>query len=160
MLALAVAGCTVPTTTSGPAATTTTSITTTASTTTTTTTTLAPSTLPPTIAPPSSPLPAPSAATLPNPRLTAGEAFPGVTTAQVCQPGWASAHRDVPEAEWNSVYAAYGIPCGQRRGMEVDHLIPLELGGDKLVGEPLASASRPTRPALLADQRRAREPAA
>ncbi|HEY1635361.1 MAG TPA: hypothetical protein VGF64_11425 [Acidimicrobiales bacterium] len=78
--------------------------------------------------------PAPAAAAptgaVPNPALTPGEALPGVTAAQVCQAGWASAHRDVPEAERVAVFAAYGVPYAQRGGYELDHLISLELGGD------------------------------
>jgi hypothetical protein len=56
--------------------------------------------------------------------------MPGVTAAQVCQPGWASSHRDVPEAERRAVFAAYGVAYAQRGGYELDHLISLELGGD------------------------------
>jgi hypothetical protein len=90
----------------------------------------------PTAAPaPPIPLPAlapasASAAALPNPALTPGEALPGVTASQVCHVGWASSHRDVPEAERYAVFAAYGVPYEQRGSYELDHLIPLELGGD------------------------------
>jgi hypothetical protein len=53
-----------------------------------------------------------------------------VGRSQVCQVGWASSHRDVPEAERHAVFAAYGVPYAQRGGYELDHLISLELGGD------------------------------
>jgi hypothetical protein len=80
------------------------------------------------------PAPAPTAAlpkgAVPDPALTPGEALPGVTAAQVCQAGWARAHRDVPQAERHAVFAAYGVPYAQRGGYELDHLISLELGGD------------------------------
>ncbi len=87
---------------------------------------------PATTAPLPAPTPTPVAPTgaLPDPGLTPGEAFPGVTAAQVCQAGWASAHRDVPEVERHAVFAAYGVPYAQRGGYELDHLISLELGGD------------------------------
>ncbi len=86
-------------------------------------------TAPPTLPPPAPTAPAPPGA-LPNPLLTPGESFPSVTAAQVCQPGWATSHRDVPEAERRAAFAAYGIPYAQRAGYELDHLISLELGGD------------------------------
>jgi hypothetical protein len=102
-----------------------------------TTTTVAPTTTEPsTTATTPAPLPAPppaaaaSTGALPNPALTPGEALPGVTATQVCRAGWASAHRDVPEAERHAVFAAYGVPYAQRGGYELDHLISLELGGD------------------------------
>jgi hypothetical protein len=102
------------------------------------TTTLAPITTEPITTQPSTtetpPAPAPTAALpkgpVPDPALTPGEALPGVTAAQVCQAGWARAHRDVPEAERHAVFAAYGVPYAQRGGYELDHLISLELGGD------------------------------
>ena len=85
-------------------------------------------------APPALPPPPPTAAAppgaLPNPVLTPGETFPGVTAAQVCQPGWATSHRDITAAERRAVFAAYGVPYAQRVGYELDHLISLELGGD------------------------------
>lgn len=52
---------------------------------------------------------------------------------QICRAGYASAHRDVSYATKLAVYAAYGIthraPYGHPGGYEMDHLIPLELGG-------------------------------
>jgi hypothetical protein len=37
----------------------------------------------------------------------------------------------VTEAQYHEVYAAYGVPYPERSGTyELDHLIPLELGGD------------------------------
>jgi hypothetical protein len=100
--------------------------------------TAAPTTTAPTTTEPSTtettpaPIPAAAAPTgaIPNAALTPGEALTGVTAAQVCQVGWASAHRDVPEAERHAVFAAYGVPYAQRGGYELDHLISLELGGD------------------------------
>jgi hypothetical protein len=65
---------------------------------------------------------------LPDPHLTPGAAFAGVTTARVCTPGYASSVRNVPAAEKDEVYAEYRIvhvPLAH----EVDHLISLELGG-------------------------------
>jgi hypothetical protein len=61
--------------------------------------------------------------------------------SQFCQSGWAAAHRNVTSAQYRQVYAAYGIPYPQPTGtFELDHLIPLELGGansnDNLWPEP------------------------
>jgi hypothetical protein len=94
--------------------------------------TTGPSTTATAVAPLPGPAPAAAAPTGadPNPALTPGQALPGVTAAQVCRAGWASAHRDVPEAERHAVFAAYGVPFAQRGGYELDHLISLELGGD------------------------------
>jgi len=84
------------------------------------------------------PAPAPTAApppavnvALPNARFTPGQAFVGVTASQVCTSGWASAHRHVTQEQYYQVYGEYGIHYPQPYGTyELDHLIPLELGGD------------------------------
>jgi hypothetical protein len=68
---------------------------------------------------------------MPNPRLTPGAIFVGVTTAEVCTSGWATRHRDVTSEQYHEVYGQYGIPYPEPSGTyELDHLIPLELGGD------------------------------
>ncbi len=48
---------------------------------------------------------------------------------QGCTPGWASAHRDVSSALKRRVYLSYGIGRHRSGEYEIDHLIPLELGG-------------------------------
>ena len=55
--------------------------------------------------------------------------MPGVTAAQVCVSGWAEAHRNVTEEVRHQVFAEYGLSYGVHGSYEVDHLIPLELGG-------------------------------
>jgi hypothetical protein len=68
---------------------------------------------------------------LPNPRLTPGETVTGVTVSQVCTSGYSSSVRYVSHQQYVDVYAAYGVPYPQPSGTyELDHLIPLELGGD------------------------------
>lgn len=68
---------------------------------------------------------------MPGTRLTPGEAFVRVTAAEVCTPGWASSHREVATSQYREVYGEYGIPYPEPSGSyELDHLIPLELGGD------------------------------
>ena len=70
----------------------------------------------------------PARAVLPDPKLTPGDTFPGATADDVCSPGWAREHRQVTEGMRNKVYAEYGRSEGLGC-CEVDHLIPLELGG-------------------------------
>jgi hypothetical protein len=55
---------------------------------------------------------------------------PGVTKAEVCAPGYSARARKVTARQKREVYERYGLdphkpPCP----CEVDHLIPLELGG-------------------------------
>ena len=70
----------------------------------------------------------PAHAALPDPKLTPGDTFPGVTAGDVCTPGCATDHRHVTESMRDRVYAEYGRTRGPGC-CEVDHLIPLELGG-------------------------------
>ena len=72
----------------------------------------------------------PSDVPMPNPRLTPG-AIQSSDTAAICTPGWSSAHRDVSYATENAVAAEYGL--SSHDGYEIDHLIPLELGGSNAV---------------------------
>jgi hypothetical protein len=72
---------------------------------------------------------------LPDPALTPGEADPTMTPAVICAPDFTTRiYRKVDAATRRKVYAAYGMapdkpPCDSGQGCEVDHLIPLELGG-------------------------------
>jgi len=70
-----------------------------------------------------------SANALPDPACTPGAVFPDVTAPQVCTPGYSSQVRDVPSAVTSRVYSEYGIASHEPGQYEVDHLIPLELGG-------------------------------
>ena len=70
----------------------------------------------------------PAHAVLPDPKLTPGAVFPDATKDDVCTPGWASEHRHVTESDRDRVYAEYGRTEGPGC-CEVDHLVPLELGG-------------------------------
>lgn len=67
-------------------------------------------------------------AILPDPKLTPGDVFKGATKDDVCTPGWSREHRNVTESMRDQVYAEYGRTRGPGC-CEVDHLIPLELGG-------------------------------
>jgi hypothetical protein len=86
------------------------------------------------------PIPSPTGAlrwqanvALPDQKITPGAAFPGVTASQMCVPGWAEAHRDVPEEVSHQVFAEYGLSYSVHDSYEVDHLIPLELGGSNSI---------------------------
>lgn len=73
----------------------------------------------------------PAGVALPNARLTPGATFTGVTSAEVCTSGWATRHRYVTAAQYHEVYGEYGVRYPEPYGTyELDHLIPLELGGD------------------------------
>jgi hypothetical protein len=52
-----------------------------------------------------------------------------VTVSQICQPGYSSQVRNVPDSEKNQVYAEYGVKSHTTGQYEVDHLVSLELGG-------------------------------
>jgi hypothetical protein len=65
----------------------------------------------------------------PSPDMTPGD-VQETDSSQFCQSGWSSAHRHVTSSQYRQVYGAYGIPYPQPTGtFELDHFIPLELGG-------------------------------
>lgn len=66
---------------------------------------------------------------LPDPACTPGSIFSAATVSQVCTPGYSKSVRNVPESLKHSVYAEYGIASHTPGSYEVDHLVPLELGG-------------------------------
>ena len=66
---------------------------------------------------------------LPDPACTPGAIIPDATSEQICQSGYSSTVRNVPEAIKNDVYREYGITSHAPGQYEVDHHISLELGG-------------------------------
>jgi hypothetical protein len=81
---------------------------------------------------------------MPNRTLTPGDVVQR-DTVSVCSTGNAGRHRKVSYRTRDRVYLAYGIPRGKRKGLyEIDHLVPLELGGSNrpanLWPQPLADA--------------------
>ncbi len=56
-----------------------------------------------------------------------------VGESRICQSGYATSVRDVPESEKRRVYAEYGIAPHTPGQYEIDHVIPLELGGDNSI---------------------------
>jgi hypothetical protein len=65
---------------------------------------------------------------LPNPKLTPG-AVVEVPRAKLCEKGYARSVRHVSGHTKRAVYIQYGIKSHKGGKYEVDHLIPLELGG-------------------------------
>ena len=59
--------------------------------------------------------------------------FAAATVAQICTPGYASSVRNVPESLKRTVYADYGTEPSAPGSYEVDHLVPLELGGSNQI---------------------------
>ena len=69
----------------------------------------------------------------PDPELTPG-AVMSVSKNEVCVPGYAKLARDVSKKDREAVFERYGIDFNQPRGAyEVDHFIPLALGGSNAV---------------------------
>ena len=65
----------------------------------------------------------------PNPTLTPG-AILTTDASTICTPGYASSVRNVSTATKKQVYAEYSVSYPQPTGAyEVDHFIPLEIGG-------------------------------
>ena len=65
----------------------------------------------------------------PNSSLTPGAVLT-TDASTICVPGYAASVRDVSTATKKQVYAEYGVSYPQALGAyEVDHFIPLEIGG-------------------------------
>ncbi len=70
-----------------------------------------------------------SANALPDSACTPGAIFADATVDQICTPGYSATVRNVPDSVKQQVYVEYGIIQHSPGQYEVDHLIPLELGG-------------------------------
>jgi len=69
---------------------------------------------------------------VPDPKLTPGDAF-AVTVQDLCVPGSTKKVRNVPAEMKREVYREYGVTSQSPGDYEVDHLIPLELGGSNSI---------------------------
>jgi hypothetical protein len=69
-----------------------------------------------------------SSGSLPDPKITPGDSL-DVTKDDICAYGYTKLVRDVPAAVKREAYAEYGRSKEKGKCCEVDHLIPLELGG-------------------------------
>lgn len=81
---------------------------------------------------------------LPDPGCTPGAIFPNATKDQICQSGYASSVRDVPQSRKDQAYASYGIASHLPGQYEVDHLVSLELGGSNDISNLWPEAASPT----------------
>jgi hypothetical protein len=70
---------------------------------------------------------------LPDPACTPGGVFPSATVSVICVSGYTQRVRNVSSSTKDAVYAAYGIASHRARQYEVDHLVPLELGGNNAI---------------------------
>ena len=66
---------------------------------------------------------------LPDKECTPGAIFPEATVQEICVPGYTKSVRNVPAELKRAVYAEYGVKHREKGEYEVDHHIPLELGG-------------------------------
>ncbi|CCD86702.1 exported protein of unknown function [Bradyrhizobium sp. ORS 285] len=64
----------------------------------------------------------------PNPLLTRGAIDPDLTVRYICSHS-TSERRSVTTAQKKLIFQAYGVPYEDRADYEVDHFIPLSLGG-------------------------------
>src|SRR3954447_7222844 len=80
---------------------------------------------------------------LPDKHCTPGRAFKGVTADKVCTPGYSAGVRNVSARTKRRVYKEYGIRRHHRGQYEIDHLIPLELGGSNSIKNLFAEAAKP-----------------
>lgn len=81
---------------------------------------------------------------LPDSACTPGAIFPTATTDQICQTGYSSSVRNVPYSEKQQAYDEYGIASHYSGQYEVDHLIPLELGGSNDISNLWPELASPT----------------
>ncbi len=80
---------------------------------------------------------------LPDSACTPGAIFPDATTQQICAYGYSRSVRNVPYSEKEQAYAEYGIQYHSPGQYEVDHLIPLELGGSNKIANLWPEAALP-----------------
>jgi hypothetical protein len=81
---------------------------------------------------------------LPDPRCTPGSVFSKSTPRVFCKSGYTAIVRHVTDATRRAVFAEYGIKSHSSGQYEVDHLVPLELGGNSTANLfPEAAAPRP-----------------
>ncbi len=81
---------------------------------------------------------------LPDALCSPGAVFAEATPEIICVRGYTRTVRDVSTKLRKKVYAAYGVPYPQPRGAyEVDHLIPLELGGSNDIANLFLESADP-----------------
>ncbi len=82
---------------------------------------------------------------LPDAACTPGAVFANASVAQICVAGYTKTVRNVPQKLREEVFAQYGIAYPQPFGAyEVDHLIPLALGGSNDISNLFPQPANPT----------------
>jgi hypothetical protein len=81
---------------------------------------------------------------LPDSACTPGAIFASATVQEICTSGYSSSVRNVPFSEKDQAYAEYGIYSHYSGQYEVDHLVPLELGGSNDIANLWPEAASPT----------------
>lgn len=74
---------------------------------------------------------------------TPGAIFQGVTKSKICRYGYTRTVRFVTYSTKTRVYHEYGIYSHRRGQYEVDHLVPLELGGSNTIANLWPEAADP-----------------
>lgn len=86
-----------------------------------------------------------SSSIYPNKSLTPGDVFTNATTSQICKTGYTATVRNVSVSTKKQVYQEYGISYPKTSGSyEVDHFIPLELGGSNSIKNLWPEPASPT----------------
>lgn len=81
---------------------------------------------------------------LPDHACSPGAVFASSTVSDICTPGYSKSVRNVSAGTKKKVYAEYGISYPQPTGSyELDHLIPLELGGSNDTANLFPEAAEP-----------------
>lgn len=79
---------------------------------------------------------------LPDPACSPGDVF-NATLEEICVSGYSASVRNVSEKTKDAVYAAYGITVHNASSYEMDHSIPLSIGGSN---EPINLFPEPAEP--------------
>ena len=80
---------------------------------------------------------------LPDQTCTPGAVFPNATKEAICVSGYTKTVRNVSTSTKNKVFAEYGITSHNGSTYEVDHEIPLELGGSNDITNLWPEAAEP-----------------
>ncbi|MBU6142256.1 HNH endonuclease [Patescibacteria group bacterium] len=81
---------------------------------------------------------------LPDHACTPGAVFVHATVDAICAPGYSRSVRNVPQKVHEQAFYEYGLSYAQPYGsFEVDHLVPLELGGNNDIANLFPEAADP-----------------
>ena len=81
---------------------------------------------------------------LPDHDCSPGAIFASTSVEAICTPGYSASVRNVSTKLKKKIYAAYGIAYPEPTGSyELDHIIPLELGGDNEAANLFPEAASP-----------------